>query len=404
MISMDRAEHKVQANISTHQFDDDVERKLGRKRIADTWYLYNLCKDLAELGMLRTFTFPPADPKTMKGGQSSLDKSIALITPLLESQRTKRWGDICKPSQPPRAADDPKMVLEAEALGWDGDEKLQRSCCPTAMTAVHPVLGVVRVGCDRSPMQKSHNGGCSPAHNFRLGVSKKVVHRILGGKHSELPDSKSEGHYFIDHITAPRGNVNSREFKTKFKGLGPEVWMPLCELPPDAAVLIADDGILDIEREEIRKNDCIDKSKQHHDKRHHTSNVFVTVTSNAFVLKSESCTQLYIHLLDLMKEDALPWFLDLPGVYDAACGARQFIINRRKKSPDAERLAAWAESNLTCDRLHFKNHKKAKEGEDKTFCQLHCDPDLNPRLEGVPTERQEETFQWVSRFCDWSCV
>jgi hypothetical protein len=63
---------------------------------------------------------------------------------------------------------------------------------------------------------------------------------------------------------------------------------------------------------------------------------------------SESCTQVYAFLLELLKmgqdpANGLAWLFETACAYDAACQIRQFILNRRNKSPEAESLAAWAE-------------------------------------------------------------
>jgi hypothetical protein len=53
---------------------------------------------------------------------------------------------------------------------------------------------------------------------------------------------------------------------------------------------------------------------------------------------------------------------------------------------------------MACDRIHYKGHKKAPEGQPKTYCEKYCDPDKNVHFEKKPTERCEETFQWLSRY------
>ena len=67
-------------------------------------------------------------------------------------------------------------------------------------------------------------------------------------------------------------------------------------------------------------------------------------------------------------------------------------------SADAERLAVWAAKFLACDRMHYKNHKKAPPGKEKTYCELHCDPDKIRAFDGMKTEMAETTFSWLSRY------
>ena len=92
--------------------------------------------------------------------------------------------------------------------------------------------------------------------------------------------------------------------------------------------------------------------------------------------------QVYQHLRELAA--IAPWITTCPLAFDDACHLYKFIQKRQGESDAAKQLWEWAEEYLRCDRMHFQNHKKTKNGEP-TWCAKNMDPDECTAFNGVET-------------------
>ena len=71
-------------------------------------------------------------------------------------------------------------------------------------------------------------------------------------------------------------------------------------------------------------------------------------------------------------------------MYDDACHLKKFVDKRFS----SEKISSV---KLKCDRVHFKNHTDE-------WCLSNCDPNSEPLLENVNTEKMEQLFSWLSSF------
>jgi hypothetical protein len=126
------------------------------------------------------------------------------------------------------------------------------------------------------------------------------------------------------------------------------------------------------ERAEHKEHGCKPKVDQHANKWNHTAGNGFLVANNGIIIArtelyvSESCTQVYQHLIEIVA--LLPWVTELPLAFDDACHLYTFIRLRKNKSKAAMALWKWAKKYLRCDRMHFKNHKKGG------WCEKNMDP------------------------------